>query len=334
MASGMKGAARKSGQAALLFLFLALPDLAGAADEPAAAEPAAAAAPEAIPEPFPISRHTRTAVLWSLLPGAGHIYLGDITTGVTYAGLTAAFLAGGVEVQRRNEDLGRDDDEVNVPMLLADKVWEYSLFTTAREALRSDGVDLRRYGIDDTPTSELLTAPFSSQVLRAPVWGAALLGVALGMIATEDLDDGDGRLSDVQRVRMLGGSYDQDDANRMYTASALGISLGAATAEEGLFRGLLQPYLQGLWGERTGLWAAAGTFGAAHLVGLDGGFNPAGVAAATAGGAYLGWLYDHDGRRLAAPVAAHFWYDFALLMTLWVRDPDNTPLGFDVEFRF
>ena len=91
---------------------------------------------------------------------------------------------------------------------------------------------------------------------------------------------------------------------------------------------------EGLWGERAGRWAAAGTFGAAHLIGLDGEVNPAAVAFTTAGGAYLGWLYDHDGQRLAAPVAAHFWYDFALLMTLWVRDPDNTPLGFDVQFSF
>jgi membrane protease YdiL (CAAX protease family) len=320
---------------------MTLSGLAGAAEGPVAADPpvvtdppAVVAEPGAGHESFPISRHTRTAVLWSLLPGAGHIYLGDTATGLTYAGLTAVFLAGGVEVQRRLEDVGRDDDEVNVPMLLADKVWEYSIFTTAREALASDGVDLRRYGIDDTPTSLLLTAPFSRQLLRAPVWGAALFGVALGVLGTQDLDAGDGRLSDVERVNMFGGSYDQDDANRLYTASALGISLGAATAEEGLFRGLLQPYLQGRYGERVGFWAAAGSFGAAHLIGLDGKLNPAAVAFTTAGGAYLGWLYEHDGRRLEAPIAAHFWYDFTLMMTLWVRDPDNTPLGFDVQFSF
>ncbi|MGH8443116.1 MAG: lysostaphin resistance A-like protein [Nevskiaceae bacterium] len=308
-----------------------LPFAAGAADEPPAPEvPVQAPAPAV--EPFPISRNTRKAVLWSLLPGGGHFYLGDTTTGVTYAGLTAAFLLGGAEVQRRNERLDRDDDEVNVPYLLADKVWEYSIFTTTREALLADGVDLRRYRLDDTPTSELLAAPFSREALRPQVWGAALLGVGLGALAAHDREDGP--LSDVQRVRMFGGSYEQDDANRMYVASAFGISLGAATAEEGLFRGLLQPYLQGLWGERAGFWAAAGTFGAAHVVGLDGGFNPAGVAAATAGGAYFGWLYERDGNRLAAPIAAHFWYDFALITTLWVVDPENNPLGFDVQFSF
>ncbi len=300
---------------------LALPVLTGAAEEPA--QPA---------ETAPDTRQLPNAMLWSLIPGAGHIYLGDTAAGLTYAGLTAAFLAGGIEVQRRNEDLGRDDDEVNVPLLLADKVWEYSIFTTAREALAVDGMDLRAARVDDTPTSELLSAPFSRQVLRAPVWGAALFGVAIGALAAHGSDDG--TLSDVGRARMLGASYDQDDANRLYTASAFGISLGAATAEEGLFRGLLQPYLQHQLGERRGLWTSAGAFGAAHLVGLDGELNVGGALFATGAGAYLGWLYDRDGARLAAPIAAHFWYDFTLLTTLWVMDPDNTPLGFDVQVSF
>src|SRR5690348_7123613 len=110
----------------------------------------------------------RTAMLWSLLPGGGHIYLGDTGTGLGYAALTGVFLAGAYEVERRNDDLGRDD-EVNVPLLLADKVWEYSIFTTARSALEKDGVDLRAGRFDDTPTAQLLAAPFGRQALRPQV---------------------------------------------------------------------------------------------------------------------------------------------------------------------
>jgi membrane protease YdiL (CAAX protease family) len=235
-------------------------------------------------------------------------------------------------VHRRNENLGRADDEVNVPLLLADKVWEYSIFTTARAALLADGADLRALRFDDTPTADLLTAPFGRQALRPPVWGAALFGIAIGALAAHDRDGG--RLIDVERARMLGATYDRDEASALYGASALGLSLGAGAAEEGLFRGLMQPYLQGQMGMRRGLWASAGLFGAAHLVGLDGELNVEGALFATGAGAYLGWLYDHDGARLAGPVAAHFWYDFTLLSTLWVLDPDDTPLGFDVEFGF
>ena len=80
---------------------------------------AASAEPEAEPKPEP---RTGTALLWSLIPGAGHIYLGDTGTGLTYMGLTGLALAGAIEVERRNDDLGPDrhDDELNVPLLVAD----------------------------------------------------------------------------------------------------------------------------------------------------------------------------------------------------------------------
>lgn len=286
----------------------------------------APAASAADPEP-----RLGTALAWSLLPGAGHVYLGDIATGLGYAALTGAFLAGALEVDRRNDRLGRDD-EVNVPLLLADKVWEYSIFTTARSALEKDGVDLRARRFDDTPTPKLLAAPFGRQALRPEVWGAALFGVAVGAAAAHHRDGG--RLIDVERARMLGATYDRDQATALYGASAFGVSLGAATAEEGIFRGLLQPYVQAGVGEAKGRWAVAGAFGAAHLVGLDGEWNVGGALFATAAGGYLGWLYDRDGARLAGPIAAHFWYDFALLGTLWAMEPDETPFGFEVEFGF
>ncbi|MGQ0585849.1 MAG: lysostaphin resistance A-like protein [Gammaproteobacteria bacterium] len=289
-------------------------------------------APDEPVEKVSLHRNTVKAMIWSLLPGGGHIYLGDTSAGITYASLFTAFAAGGVEVQRRNEDLGRDDDEVNVPLLLADKVWEYSIFTTARSALAADGLDLRAAGFDDTPTPQLLMAPFSRQALRWEVLAAGALGIVGGLAVGHEADTPS--LGDVGRVRMFGASYDQDDANKLYAASAFGVSMGAATAEEGLFRGMLQPILQNRLGETPGLWISSGVFGAAHLVGLDGELNLGGAAWATAAGAYLGWLYDRDGNRLAAPIAAHFWYDFLLLSTMWLTAPDENAFGFDVEFRF
>ena len=293
-----------------------------------------AAPPAEAPHPDVLAgEHLSTALLWSLIPGAGHIYLGDTGTGLAYMGLTATFLAGAVEVERRNDDLGPDrhEDEVDIPLLVADKVWEYSIFTTARSALAKDGVDLRARRFDDTPTAQLLTAPFGRQALRLPVIAAGLLGAG---VAAAGAHHRKGGLDDVRRVRMLGNDYERDDATRLYMASSFAISLGAATAEEGIFRGLLQPYVQEDVGLEKGRWVTAGVFGAAHLVGVGGGLNVGGALFATGAGGYLGWLYDHDGARLAGPIAAHFWYDFALMATSWLMDPEENALGIDVEFGF
>lgn len=265
------------------------------------------------------------------MPGGGHIYLGDVGTGVTYATLTAAFLATGAEVQRRNDELNRDD-ELNVPWVVGEKIWEYSIFTTFRSAATRAGLNLRAHGFDDTPTSTLLLAPFDpEQFLRPTVFGAALLGAVGAALAAEDRDGG--RLNDVTRAQMLGSDFDRDDATALYAASALTVSLGAGAAEEALFRGVLQPVLQESWGRTPGLWAASGAFGLAHFG--DGGSDGVGaVLFTTAAGAYFGWMYNRDGNRLAAPVAAHFWYNFMLFATSWALEPDDTPFGFGVDFEF
>ena len=282
-------------------------------------------------EPTP-ARQMTPALLWSLLPGGGHFYLGDPVTGATYATLTAAFLVTGAEVQRRNDELGRED-EVNVPSIIGEKVWEYSIFTTFRESARQAGVDLRAEGFDDTPTAALLLAPFApDQFLRPAVFGAALLGIAGAALSADDREGG--RLNDVERARMLGSEFDRDDATTLYGLSSLGVALGAGAAEEGLFRGVLQPILQDQWGRTAGLWAASGMFGAAHLAGVDGQLNVEGVLFATAAGAYFGWMYNHDGNRLAGPIAAHFWYDFMVFAASWALDPDDTPFGFGVDYEF
>ena len=253
------------------------------------------------------------------------------SAGVTYATLTGVFMLTGAEVQRRNDELDRDD-ELNVPAAVGQKVWEYSIFTTFREAAKRADVDLRAKGFDDTPTASLLAAPFNpDQFLRLPVFGAALLGVAGAALAH---DHEGGRLNDVTRARMLGSDFNRDEATALYAASAFTVSLGAGAAEEGLFRGVLQPILQDQWGRSAGLWATSGIFGAAHLGGGDGDFNVGGALFATGAGAYLGWLYNHDDNRLAGPIAAHFWYDFMLFATAWALDPDDTPFGFGVDFEF
>lgn len=291
------------------------------------AAPVPAAEP---PPPRSVARQMTPPLLWSLLPGGGHMYLGDVGTGVTYAALTTAFLATGAEVQRRNDEMNRDD-ELNVPLVVGEKIWEYSIFSTFRSAATRAGLDLRAEGFDDTPTASLMLAPFDpDQFLRPTVFGAALLGAVGAALAAEDREGG--RLNDVTRAHMLGSEFDRDDATALYAASALTVSMGAGMAEEALFRGILQTVLQDRWGRSAGLWAASGTFGLAHF--SDDSDAVGAVLFTTAAGAYFGWMYNRDGNRLAAPVAAHFWYDFMLFATSWALDPDDTPFGFDVKFEF
>lgn len=274
-------------------------------------------------------------MVWALLPGGGHFAMGETGTGIAYAASTAVFLLGGAALQDRNEELGRDEDEVNTPSIVGEKIWEMSLFTTWRSSLqRRYGMDARSLGIDDTSATDLWLARFKWDNFSDPFVLAALgAGIAGALIGTTDID-GRGRFDDVDEVGILGQTVNRDRGSALYTLAAGGISLGAGVAEEAIFRGILQTEFERAWGPSRGLWAASAIFGAAHLVGVDGDFQPEAVAFTTLGGAYFGWMYQRNGHRLSRPIAAHFWYDFALFMTAYFRDPDDTPLGIKVGFEF
>ena len=133
---------------------------------------------------------------------------------------------------------------------------------------------------------------------------------------------------------MLGADANWDYGTGLYAVDSFGLSLAAGVSEEALWRGTLQTEAEQAWGKFGGLTFAATTFGAAHLIDLNGHLNGEGVTEATVAGFYLGWLYQQDGHRLARPIAAHFWYDFSVMMTSFALDPKNNPLGVQVSWEF
>ncbi len=275
-------------------------------------------------------QNVQTALRWSLIPSAGHWYLDDEEEIRWYGGSLLSLTALGLWLDDENDELDRD--QVNLFWLMAFKGWELSLFTTYRNALIKNGFDLNQWGVDDTPLDQLFTAPFQRQTISDPwVWGAAVFGAAVGLLQSPDRGEA---YSDIKDVEIFA-----DNANRTwgtvgYTASAFAVSLGAGVAEEALWRGVLQNQMEHRYGKDKGLWWASGLFGSAHLLGLNGSANLRGGVFATAAGYYLGHLFQRNHHRLAKPIAAHFWYNFAAMTTAFLRNPEDNPFGIDLRYDF
>ncbi|GAB4357757.1 MAG: CPBP family intramembrane glutamic endopeptidase [Methylohalobius sp. ZOD2] len=80
----------------------------------------------------------------------------------------------------------------------------------------------------------------------------------------------------------------------------------AGVGEEVLFRGVLQPWLESLWGWGPALLISNLLFGLAHSV------TPLYTVLAAMTGMYLGWLLDVGGERnLLVPIVVHSVYDLA-----------------------
>ena len=86
----------------------------------------------------------------------------------------------------------------------------------------------------------------------------------------------------------------------------------AGLAEEILFRGLLQPWLEQSLGSRTaGLIGSNIVFGLAHLI------TPVYALAAAIIGLYLGFLLDATGQRsLLVPIVTHAVYDYLAFLVV------------------
>jgi len=87
------------------------------------------------------------------------------------------------------------------------------------------------------------------------------------------------------------------------------VSFLAGVCEELLFRGVLQPWMESLWGWWPALLVSNLLFGLAHSV------TPLYTLLAALTGMYLGWLLDAGGERnLLVPILVHGVYDLAAFM--------------------
>jgi hypothetical protein len=85
----------------------------------------------------------------------------------------------------------------------------------------------------------------------------------------------------------------------------------AGISEELLFRGVLQPWMEKLWGLNAGLIASSLLFGLVHAV------TPLYAVMACIISVYLGLSLDYDGsRNLLTPVVIHSLYDFVIFLAL------------------
>ena len=83
----------------------------------------------------------------------------------------------------------------------------------------------------------------------------------------------------------------------------------AGVCEEVLFRGVLQPWFESLWGEWPGLIVSNLLFGLAHSV------TPTYTLLAALTGIYLGWTLDAGSdRNLLVPIIVHAVYDLAAFL--------------------
>ncbi|MFC1476128.1 lysostaphin resistance A-like protein [Candidatus Zixiibacteriota bacterium] len=276
----------------------------------------------------------RVPLIYLMAPGGTYFHEGNYAAGVAFALAELSFLAAGLLINDRLETDERT--ELNVPLLslqqayIIDK-WGYYQKNQLRLRRQNPGMP-GLVEVDRTPFGALLCSPFKPKIFTRPfVLGFTALGIANGILIYHFSDR---HYTDISAVRAVGGRMDRTAGTLYHESLALGVSYGAAVSEEMLFRGFLLPFLDHELGKTKGLIGSSVTFGALHLLNPDMEQPLFTFTYITAAGLAFGYNVQRNDYRLGEAIAAHFWYDLAILTALWVADPENNGLGLGVEFKY
>ncbi|HSX26526.1 MAG TPA: CPBP family intramembrane glutamic endopeptidase [Chlamydiales bacterium] len=236
------------------------------------------------------------ASLSFLLPGLGHVYLGDVKTASALIGTTGLGIGGA---------LYRHSKSVQVSSLLAiQTTWSYGVYAAYRDARLYNGQSGYSYKMPTDSFADLTSAPFRPSVLKKPeVWGGLLGALALAVGTTYFAFPEKAHIQPTLSSKMA-----------LAPLAAFPVGLG----EESLFRGYLQSQLSEVFTPWGGIVLSSLAFGAMHIPNAlilepdqRRNYYTFSIPFITALGAYFGWL-TYKNHSLKESVALHTWYDFVL----------------------
>lgn len=232
------------------------------------------------------------AVSLSIIPGLGHVYLGDYKTAGTLFGSSAISI--GAMFNDRSRLIGGTS---------FDTALFYGIFAAYRDVRKYNNNLGYSYKMPTDSFKELSLAPFSLKVLKKPeVWGGFLGAYALAT-----------------GVGYLQHKIAPYTSCKIVSADATPLqAFAVGLREEVLFRGYLQPMLSETFTPVGGIIITSILFGAAHIPNARY-LNPEdrityytfSLPFITSFGAYCGWL-TYKNKSLQESIAIHSWYDFTI----------------------
>ncbi len=265
------------------------------------------------------------------LPGVGQVANGETGKAATHFGIHMASAAAYVYYVEHDDyieldDRYDDDDRVVTTNRVSERADFFGRVAMGTALYSSyDAYRIRRLQLGNrgyrTPAppesfADLARAPFRGEYLTR--WTTVVplaLAASTLFIPAEDswVTTTDGTIS---RGEIAAMTFPQQGA--------------VAIGEEAFFRGVVNNSLSHAWGPNWGLAGSSVVFGLAH----SGDGMSAAPLAATAYGAYLGWLHQSNGYQLGESVAIHFWWNVLVSLSALRYGPEDRTAMVRVSLPF
>ena len=191
---------------------------------------------------------------------------------------------------------------------------------------------------DDISENDLYLAPFKPNNIFTPITGGMVLlaGIFLGIEKYYE----DHCFADVRKMYFMDRYIPRNEAFAAFGSVSLAASWSAGIGEEYICRNFLMPILDYRFGQKKGLIFSSLIFGGLHFGNVAFAENPdygatlLQVGEATVLGYFLGRDVQKRDYNIEPAVAAHMWYDMALMAGSFLINPEDNFLGVKVKFKF
>lgn len=199
------------------------------------------------------------------------------------------------------------------------------LYSTYR-SMRFKTRESNNIKLNDESITSLMLSPFKWKNIKKP-W-------VIGSIAAASLsyfvyDNSRVPLSNVKSVKMLDRDYSPKNAFKNYAGIRGLHNILVASGEEMFFRGILQTELAETGDEKEAVLLSSAAFGFSHLI-VNGGRN---ALFATFAGTVFGYRYMNNGYDLGETIAMHFWWNFILDITEFIKSPETANFVFSISLK-
>lgn len=226
-----------------------------------------------------------------LIPGSGHYYIGDYSTGSKYLAVSLSFVI---------------YSKIPMSTHVSSNFNMYSAYAGYRDARALHAKSDYRYEMPQESLVDLIKAPFQFSTLKKPEVCGALIASLVGASILS------GSFKDCSAAHLSLNSY----SSSLYPLLAFPVGIG----EEALFRGYIQSGFMEMMPAPHAIALSSAIFGLAHVGNANGmshemkkQYYYKSIPWITLLGGYMGYL-THKNHSLKESTALHAWYDFTLFL--------------------
>ena len=283
-----------------------------------------------------VTKPIKHPVWTAIVPGASYLYEGKIVKGLMFSTMEV----GGLYIGLKYDNVlnhNKNTPYYNYPLWLGMQAYQVEKINYFRNFLEIKKNKHPNFQYDDISDKELYLAPFKVKNIFTPITGSMIL--LAGIFLTIEKNHEKHTIAEVDKMSYFSKYIARNEALAIYGITSLAMSWGAGVSEEYLLRNYVLPILDYKYGQKKGLLYTSLGFGSIHLLNAFLADKPdysellLQVGVATAAGYFIGKDVQKRNYSIGPAVAAHVWYNFALMLGSFLINPEDNYLGVNLQFN-